>query len=115
MLNNLQHDDRPWGYFDRFTLNEISTVKILHINHGGELSYQFHNHRSEFWRIISGHPIVTIDDVETVHGPGDNIEIPQGAKHAISALTDDVEFLEIALGEFDELDITRLKDKYGRS
>ena len=54
---------KPWGQFDQFTHNEISTVKILSVDKGGELSLQNHEHRTEFWRIISGHPLVTIGEI----------------------------------------------------
>jgi len=35
--------------------------------------------------------------------------------HQLEAKDDDVQFLEIAFGNFDEEDIVRIKDKYGRA
>ena len=55
---------KPWGQFDQFTYNELSTVKVISINSDSELSLQYHKNRSEFWRILSGHPIVTIGEKE---------------------------------------------------
>lgn len=106
---------RPWGEFNQFTQNENTTVKIISINKESSLSLQFHNHRTEFWKIISGHPVVTIGDVTKVASPGDEFEIGKLQHHQIEAKDDAVVFLEIAYGDFDEEDIVRLKDKYGRA
>jgi mannose-6-phosphate isomerase-like protein (cupin superfamily) len=105
---------KPWGKFDQFTLNEITTVKILFVDKGGSLSLQDHGGRSEFWRIISGHPAVTIGDKKTEANPGDEFRIEKLVPHQLEAPTDDVQVLEIAYGNFDEEDIIRIKDKYGR-
>ena len=40
--------------------------------------------------------------------------IPQGAKHQLLGETHTYRVLEIAFGDFDEADIVRLDDKYGR-
>jgi len=106
---------KPWGQFDQFTHNEITTVKILLINQGGSLSLQNHNHRSEFLRIISGHPSVTVGEVKNIANPGDEFIIEKLQPHQLEAPTDDVQVLEIAYGNFDENDIIRIKDKYGRT
>ena len=115
LLNNRAHDDRPWGSFDRFTNNEQSTVKILTIKPSQRLSLQTHAKRSEFWHILSGAGVVTIDDTEHAAAPGDEFEIPVGARHRVAAGDAGMQFLEIALGEFDEADIVRLEDDYGRT
>lgn len=106
---------KPWGQFDQFTHNEISTVKILFVNHGGSLSLQDHGHRTEFWRIISGHPIVTVGETKKNANPGDEFMIEKLQPHQLEAQGDDVQVLEIAFGNFDEEDIVRIKDKYGRA
>ena len=53
-LTSYEKEQRPWGNFERFTLNEKTTVKIITVNAGEELSLQKHNNRTEFWKIISG-------------------------------------------------------------
>lgn len=105
---------RPWGSFTRFTNNEPSTVKILHINKGEEFSLQYHTHREEFWKILSGSPEIIIGDA--VHNPnaGEEFVITPHTNHRISAPKDDVVVLEISKGVFDEDDIVRLEDKYNR-
>lgn len=108
-------DERPWGMFERFTLNEPSTVKIITVNPGQAFSLQTHAHREEFWHIVSGTAQVTVG--ETLHHaqPGDNFFIPKETKHRLEAGSNPCMFLEVAYGTFDESDITRLADNYGRS
>ena len=105
---------RPWGYFTRFINNESSTVKILHINKGEEFSLQYHSHREEFWHIIKGNPEVTIGDEVKNPEEGDEFVIEPHTNHRVYAPIDDVTVLEISTGQFDEDDIVRLEDKYGR-
>ena len=105
---------RPWGSFTRFTNNELSTVKLLYVNKGEELSLQYHMKREEFWRVISGTPDIRINDDTFQAKVGDEFNIPLGTKHRISAPNDDVVVLEISKGEFDEDDIVRIEDKYNR-
>jgi mannose-6-phosphate isomerase-like protein (cupin superfamily) len=106
---------KPWGQFEEFTHNEITTVKILSVNHGGSLSLQDHGHRTEFWRIISGHPLVTVGEITKIAKPDDEFIIEKLQPHRLEAQNDDVQVLEIAYGNFDEEDIVRIKDKYGRA
>jgi mannose-6-phosphate isomerase-like protein (cupin superfamily) len=107
-------ENRPWGGFREFIKNEIDTVKILFIKKGEVFSLQKHNHRDEFWRVLIGDPDVTIGDETFKAKSGDEFEIPPETLHRISAPTNDVEVLEISRGKFDENDIVRTEDKYGR-
>ena len=106
---------RPWGSFTRFTNNEPSTVKILHVNKGEEFSLQYHTHREEFWKILKGNPIVVVGDKTYEPKEGEEFNITPRTNHRISAPRDDVTVLEISKGLFDEDDIVRIEDKYGRS
>ena len=106
---------RPWGSFVEFTKNKLSTVKILVINPGEEFSLQFHKNREEFWHILSGAPTITIGNEEFVAKQGEEFIVKKGEKHSISAKDTEVRVLEISFGEFDENDIVRIKDKYGRT
>lgn len=107
--------NKPWGSFTRFTLNEQSTVKILYVKRGEEFSLQYHKNRSEFWKVLKGNPELTIGEEKIPAKEGDEFNIDPSTKHRVSALTDDVEVLEISTGEFDEEDIVRLEDKYNRA
>jgi|SRR6185312_995562 len=113
-LSNYEKEIRPWGNFERFTLNETTTVKIITVAAGEAFSLQTHAHRGEFWRILSGSGKVLIAEQEHDAHAGDQFFIPQGSKHRAHASNESLVFLEIAFGVFDENDITRLEDKYGR-
>jgi len=107
-------EERPWGSFERFTKEVPSTVKIITINHGESLSLQYHEHRQEFWRILQGNPTIIIGDNEISAVSGNEFFIDKHIRHRITAGTSKVVFLEISLGRFDEGDIVRLEDRYGR-
>ena len=107
-------ENRPWGEFRVFTKNQPVTVKIIKVTKGEQFSLQYHKNRSEFWKILSGNPEVTVGESVVVAQKGDEFVVPQGTTHRVHAPTEDVEFLEIASGNFDEEDIIRLEDNYGR-
>lgn len=114
-LSNYEKEERPWGAFERFTLNEPSTVKLITVNAGEAFSLQSHKHRDEFWHIVSGEGTVTLGNNSKQVRPGDNVWSPKGTEHRMEAGGSGVEFLEIAFGEFDEGDIIRIEDRYGRA
>lgn len=107
-------ENRPWGNFRRFTLNTVSTVKLITIEPNQSISLQTHKHRAEFWRILSGSGVVEIDGVAHTASKGGEFFIATGSTHRAKTQSEVLEILEIALGEFDENDIERLEDKYGR-
>jgi len=107
--------EKPWGRFERFTLNEQSTVKLIFVKKGEALSLQTHEHRSEFWKIVKGSPTVEIGETIVEAFPGDEFMVREKEPHRISANDEDVEILEISIGDFNEEDIIRIEDKYGRA
>lgn len=116
-MENLEiyQEERPWGNFRQFTHDVSSTVKILTINSGQSVSLQSHTKRTEFWKIIKGDGIVEIGDVKYNAKEGDEFNILTGTKHRIGAGDSGIVVLEIARGGFDENDIVRYEDKYGRA
>jgi mannose-6-phosphate isomerase len=108
-------EERPWGKFEQFTKNESTTVKIITVNAGQSLSLQYHKKRAEFWRIISGEGLITVGNKSVLGKNGDEFFISPGENHRVKAGDEsEVTFLEISTGDFDENDIVRLEDKYGR-
>jgi mannose-6-phosphate isomerase len=104
---------RPWGRWERFTANEKTTVKLMYIKKGGRLSYQYHLHRAEFWKVVSGKVKVTLNGRTKILEAGDTSGAPLKAKHRIEGLKDSI-ILEIAHGDYNENDIVRLQDDYNR-
>ena len=115
LLNNHDKEERPWGSFERFTLNEYSTVKFLRLLPGKRISLQRHEKRAEFWRVISGSGTAEVGGEARAVAENDDVHIPQGVAHRLSAGPEGVLWLEIAFGEFDEHDEERLDDDFGRT
>ncbi len=116
-MNHLPHyekEERPWGNFERFTLNERTTVKIVTVNAGEAISLQTHGDRDEFWRVLAGSGFITIGENRTEARAGDEFFCPRGAQHRVEGGSGSLALLEIAFGEFNENDIKRLEDRYGR-
>ena len=75
---------------------------------------QYHKQRSEFWRILSGKGKITLGDEIIEAKKNDEFFIPIGIKHTAEGGDEELVFLEISFGNYDESDIVRLEDKYGR-
>lgn len=116
---------RPWGEFEilgRFFLDEPESkteivIKRISVNPGGKLSLQSHARRSEQWNVVSGKGEFIIGDKIISMKAGDCAYVPQGEKHRIIN-SDNAKLLvviEVARGIFDEDDIVRYEDDYGRA
>ena len=107
---------RPWGRFDSLDKGDTHQVKRIKVNPGGQLSLQYHFHRSEHWIVVSGIATVTLDSEVCQLSPGQRIFIPQGAVHRLENFTDEpVEIIEVQCGTyFGEDDIVRVEDVYDR-
>ena len=117
-MNLLSHyftEERPWGSEENFTRNETSTVKILRVAAGKRFSLQKHSKRSEYWKVIEGNGIAQSgDDIREVK-VGDEIQIHVGDLHRLTGGEHGIAVLEISFGEFDEQDIVRTEDDFGRA
>ncbi len=107
--------ERPWGQFRQLTHNSPSTIKVHRVNPGEETSWQSHTKRTEFWHIVSGGGIILVEDKKYNVVPGDEHSAPLGAKHRWMAGPSGMILVEVATGDFDEEDIIRYEDKYGRA
>lgn len=136
---------RPWGGFfvidenqaelfaSKFFPNvDLSTLrisgklspKILVVEPGKRLSWQYHHRRAEIWRNISGTVgVVTSmsDEEKEMHtlSVGDEIRLAQGQRHRLVGILTWGVLAEIwqhtdALNPSDENDIVRVQDDYGR-
>lgn len=114
-LAHYEKEERPWGNFERFTLNETTTVKFMTVKPGEAFSLQTHEHRDEFWRVLKGSGTMRVGERETEAHEGDAFFIPKHLEHRATAGSEGIVFLEIAFGGFDEGDETRLDDLYGRA
>lgn len=119
ILLGYDEETRPWGKFFRFTHNQPSTVKMITINPHHRNSMQRHARRTELWLVASGNPIISIGDnpdsaKEYKARSGDQFLVECGQWHRFSGGDTGASIIEISLGYFDEQDIERVDDDYGR-
>ena len=109
-------EKRMWGTFENLLDTEYTKVKELVIRPGEKTSYQYHYKRSEFWVVVQGEAVATLDDVEIIYKVGEVVNVPVGTKHRVENRSDeDLKFIEVQVGTyFGEDDIVRLEDDYGR-
>ena len=112
---DIYEEKHPWGGFRQFTHNENTTVKILTVLKDEAFSLQSHMKRSEFWKVLGGSGMMEIGNKKYEAKVGDEHKVPVGAKHRIKAGSSGVVVLEVSTGDFDESDIIRYEDKYGRT
>jgi mannose-6-phosphate isomerase len=112
----MEQEARPWGGYVVLGDEADHKVKRLWITPGQRLSYQTHSRRAEHWFVVAGSGVVTLDGRAVPVERGVAVDIPTGAAHRIENTGDaDLVFIEVQHGEsFDEDDIVRLEDDYGR-
>jgi mannose-1-phosphate guanylyltransferase/mannose-6-phosphate isomerase len=107
--------EKPWGEFEQYTHNALSTVKVITVRPGGILSLQYHHWRDELWVVLDSGAQVELGDRVLRPEKGERIFIPRGTAHRLSSVgREPVRVLEVSFGKFDEEDIVRLEDVYGR-
>ena len=107
--------EKPWGSFEQYTHNLPSTVKIITVAPGGILSRQYHRRRDELWVVLDAGACVELDGKILHPDVEEKLFIPRETVHRLSCTgSSAVRILEISFGEFDEDDIVRLEDVYGR-
>ncbi|WP_245592738.1 phosphomannose isomerase type II C-terminal cupin domain [Actinomadura rifamycini] len=111
----IETERRPWGGFERFTLNEPSTVKLIHVEPGQRLSLQRHRDRDELWVALDPGAVFEVAGRRILPQVGERVFIRAGETHRLSSDGPAVRVMEIAFGHFDEDDIERLEDSYGRA
>ena len=103
------HEVREWGEF--FVLDEFPTAKVkrLIIKEGKNISYQYHNNRSEFWTIVEGTGYIILDGILSKANTGDTFTIEKNVKHSVKSINGDLIILEVQYGiECNEDDIVRI-------
>lgn len=109
-------EKRPWGDFENLLETNICKVKKIIVEPNQALSYQYHSKRNEVWTIVQGMGQMRLDDNVFEVKKGEVITIPAGVKHQIKNISnEELIFIEVQLGEsFEETDIVRIEDNYGR-
>lgn len=116
---------RPWGAYGVVHTDAETTVKILRVRPQSALSFQLHEHRDERWTLLApdnwergrdGLVRFIIDGKVLTAVPYVVYDVPRRVAHRIiNDSTDTVEIVEVMKGRYDEDDITRIQDNYGRA
>ena len=114
MILSRDRSERPWGHFERYTHNQVCTVKIHNVRKGHSSSLQTHTKRAEFFIALDDGIVIEVDGNIFHTKAGDEVHVPVGSRHRFSSEVDGARILEISLGEFCEDDIIRHEDSYGR-
>ncbi|MEG2286043.1 MAG: sugar phosphate nucleotidyltransferase [Eubacterium sp.] len=113
------YEKRRWG---KYTVYENSNhddgqqvmTKKLEIYAGKNISYQYHEHRSEVWTIVEGHGFFVKNNKLYTAKPGDVFKINVGDRHGIRA-TENLTMIEVQLGtNLVEDDIIRIEKNWDR-
>ena len=111
-------EQRPWGSFTTYEVGKGYKVKTLSVNPGQRLSLQYHNHRDEYWTVLSGTGLLETTRKECFKDikVGDQINIPKLQCHRVSCTGDvPLVIMEAQIGDYvGEDDIVRLQDDYAR-
>jgi mannose-1-phosphate guanylyltransferase/mannose-6-phosphate isomerase len=107
--------EKPWGGFRRYAFNEVCTVKILVVNPGQMLSKQSHSDRDELWVFLDDGLTAEVGGEQMQAKTGDEIVIPRGTQHRLRSADVSGRVLEVSFGRFDEGDVLRTEDIYGRA
>jgi mannose-6-phosphate isomerase len=115
-MNPQSRSERPWGYYEVLLEDTEHKVKRIVVYPGSRLSLQRHRHRDEHWLIVSGEAVFTLNTDEINLVRGQSIDIPSGALHRVRNTGEtDLVIVEVQTGDyFDENDIERVEDDYGR-
>jgi mannose-1-phosphate guanylyltransferase/mannose-6-phosphate isomerase len=107
---------KPWGRYVNLFEGKGFLVKELYVKSKSSLSLQKHYHRSEYWLVTNGKPLITINKNKFTKKPNESVFIPQGAIHRIeNPYKKPVKIIEVQTGPIlKESDIVRYQDIYGR-
>jgi mannose-6-phosphate isomerase-like protein (cupin superfamily) len=112
-----RHASPPWGRWEVLLDEPTYKVKRITVLPQKRLSYQQHFKREEYWTIVQGQALVTLNGCDRHYDAGDTIHIPFETKHRIANPgPHDLVFVEVQRGTyFGEDDIIRFDDDYGRT
>ena len=108
--------EKPWGNYVTLYTEKNYLIKKIIVNPNSKLSLQSHNHRSEYWTVMSGTGKCIIGETIIDVSEGINIFIPQNVKHRLINNSDnELIIIEIQKGNIiSEDDIIRYADDYKR-
>lgn len=108
--------DKPWGHEIIWAHAEQYVGKLIVIDTGRRLSFQYHEAKDEWIYVLSGRLNLTLEndtgEIEDRElGPGDGAHVAIGRRHRYAAI-ETCTLIEVSTPELD--DVIRLEDDFGR-
>ena len=108
--------EKPWGHELIWATTDRYVGKILVIETGRRLSFQYHEVKDEWIHVLAGRLRLTLEDatgavVERELGPGEGAHVPPLRRHRYEAI-ERAELVEVSTPEL--MDVVRLEDDFGR-
>ena len=108
--------EKPWGHEIIWAHTDRYVGKLLRIETGKRLSFQYHEAKDEWVHVLSGRLMLTLENdagqVEDIEvGPGGGAHVTVRRRHRYAAL-ETCTLIEVSTPELD--DVIRLEDDFGR-
>lgn len=108
--------EKPWGHEIIWAHTDRYVGKLLMINAGRRLSFQYHEAKDEWIHVLSGRLLLTLEtDAGAIEdrelGPGEGAHVAVGRRHRYTAI-ETCTLIEASTPELD--DVIRLSDDFGR-
>jgi len=108
--------EKPWGHELIWAQTDRYVGKILVIETGRRLSFQYHEVKDEWIRVLSGRLLLTLEDdagqiVKRELGPGEGAHVAALRRHRYEAI-ERAELMEVSTPEL--TDVVRIEDDFGR-
>ena len=113
----IERTDKPWGYELLWAKTDKYAAKVLHLDKGKRLSYQYHRKKDEAMFVIAGKLLVELGEEggkKTLShlNSGECLHLPALTRHRLTAI-EDSDIFEVSTPELD--DVVRLEDDHGRT
>jgi mannose-6-phosphate isomerase-like protein (cupin superfamily) len=108
--------DKPWGHEIIWAHTDRYVGKLLVIETGKRLSFQYHEAKDEWIQVLSGRLLLTLEDAageinERELTAGEGAHVPVERRHRYAAI-ETCTLIEVSTPELD--DVVRLSDDFGR-
>jgi len=109
---------RPWGEYYGWDSGRGWNLKTIYIKPNSRVSLQYHNNREEWWLLVEGDATAIVQDKKGTRSiplkKGEVFRVGKKQVHRLTSKRGGV-VVEVAYGDFDENDIVRLEDDFGRT
>jgi mannose-6-phosphate isomerase-like protein (cupin superfamily) len=108
--------EKPWGHEIIWAHTDKYVGKLLVIETGRRLSFQYHEAKDEWIHVLSGRLLLTLEDdagidVDRELGPGEGRHVKVLRRHRYTSI-ETCTVIEVSSPELD--DVIRLQDDFGR-